>query len=486
MLFVKRTMWFDAAIYAIGIAVSRLVGFVMIPVYTRVLTPTDYGVVETLARFADVLALLAGAGISAAVIKFYVGARDETEARSVIYTAYVGIALVSMVFFSFAVPFLPMVYRSLNLSPSAYMPGYLMTGSALIDVVSLVPLAYFRAQRRVVTYVVYNLARLVLALCLNILLVVWMGLGVWGVAYSGAATSGISAFALVMLVLPDTVRIFSTRVFIDMLRYSLPLVPANLAMFILHNSDRFFLARYSPMAEVGIYSLSYRFGAVLSILIVQPFVLMWSTEQFRLVKNQNAEQKMARVGKVFWDILMTSWLLLSVGSYLALRIMTPKEYWAAARFIPFILMAYAFFGINHVFQSVLYVRSATARIAQANIVSALSCLVFNQIFIPSQGGMGAAIATLLAFGMVAAITLYHSQREMRVHYLWVQMLISLWVVMMAYLLFIKLYPLSLPLSLVGAGAVSFFLGYRAYLGLLDMPFISESLSTVDEETDNVV
>ncbi|MEM4407441.1 MAG: oligosaccharide flippase family protein [Candidatus Caldarchaeum sp.] len=485
MFFVKRTIWSDAALYAVGIAVGRLVGFVMIPVYTRVLTPADYGIVEALARFADVLALLAGAGISAAVIKFYVGARDEIEARSVIYTAYVGIALVSTVVFSFAVPFLPMVYHSLNLSPSAYIPGYLMTGSALIDVVSLVPLACFRAQRRVATYVVYNLSRLVLALYLNILLVVWMGLGVWGVAFSGALTSVVSAFALIMLVVRDTVRIFSTRVFIDMLRYSLPLVPANLAMFILHNSDRFFLARYSPMAEVGIYSLSYRFGAVLSTLVVQPFVLMWSTEQFRLVKVQNAEEKMAWIGKVFWDVLMTSWLVLSVGSYLALRIMTPREYWAAARFVPFVLMAYAFFGINHVFQSVLYIRSSTARIAQANIVSALLCLVFNQMFIPSQGGMGAAIATLLAFGTAVAITLYHSQREMHVHYSWMQMLISLLVVMVAYLLFIKLYPLSLPLSLVGAGAVSFLLGYRAYLYLSKMPFITGSLSVIGGDTDNV-
>jgi O-antigen/teichoic acid export membrane protein len=486
MMFTKRrTVWFDVIIYGVGLAISRLVGFVMIPVYTRALTPADYGVIETLARLADATALLAGAGISSAVLKFYTQAQDEAEANKVISTACGGIAIMCAIAFAIMAPVLPMAYQALNLPRSAHVPGYLLLGATLVDVIALVPLAYLRVRRRAVTYVVYSLARLLLALSLNIALIVWMRLGVWGVAMSGIISSSLSAFTLTALVLRETIGVCSWRLFGDMLRYGLPLVPANVAMFVLHNSDRFFLARYSSMAETGIYGLSYRFGTVLSTLVVQPFVLMWSAQQFSLATSRSYQESLARIGRVFWDVLVVSWLVLSVGSYLALRVMTPSEYWGAARFIPLVLLAYVLFGINHVFQTVLYVRSATPRIAWANIVSALLCLVLNWGLIPPYGAMGAAIATLLSFGTVAALTLFQSQREIRVHYAWGQLAASLFVAIASYLSFVQLYRQSpLPALLISVIATSF-LGYRTYRQVLDISSLTEQAHISDEEVGDV-
>jgi O-antigen/teichoic acid export membrane protein len=457
-----RRIWFDVAIYAAGLAIGRLIGFIMIPVYTRALTPSDYGVIEMLSRVADVVALLAGAGISASVIKFYSDSLDEVRARSVVYTATVGIAGVCAVAFAILLPILPKAYEVLNLPRCYHTAGYLMICGALIDVISLVPLAYLRARRRSVAYVVYNLARLFLALCLNILFVVWMQRGVWGITMSSIITSFLSMLVLTGATLRETFSRFNWEVFVNLLRYGLPLVPANVSMFILHNSDRFFLARYHSLDETGVYGLAYRFGAVLSTLIVQPFALMWSVEQFSAGPEKSRGDNIARVGGAVWNVFMASWLLLSVGSHLVLRLMTPSSYWGAIRFIPVILLAYAVFGINHVFQSPLYICGVTSYIAYANAISAVLCLLLNWMLIPPYGGMGAAVATLLSFSSVAGITLFLSHRKMHVHYEWGRMVISLFFAFAGYLLSLSLYRYSIALAILVSASVAFLLGYWAY------------------------
>jgi O-antigen/teichoic acid export membrane protein len=67
-----RTLVKDSAVYAVGTIASRLVGFIMIPVYTRVLTPADYGIIETIVRLIDIIGLLlslgTGRGVAAALL----------------------------------------------------------------------------------------------------------------------------------------------------------------------------------------------------------------------------------------------------------------------------------------------------------------------------------------------------------------------------------------------------------------------------------
>lgn len=62
----------NSAVYAVGIILSRLVSFLMIPVYTRVLTPADYRVIETIVRLVDILSILLALGMSEALLRYYI------------------------------------------------------------------------------------------------------------------------------------------------------------------------------------------------------------------------------------------------------------------------------------------------------------------------------------------------------------------------------------------------------------------------------
>ena len=85
----------DSAVYGIGAVLSRLVGFVMIPVYTRVLTPSDYGVIETITRVADVFGLVMALGIAGSLQRFYSDAKDDGERRALASTAMVLLSVIT-------------------------------------------------------------------------------------------------------------------------------------------------------------------------------------------------------------------------------------------------------------------------------------------------------------------------------------------------------------------------------------------------------
>ena len=91
--YIKSTLR-HGGIYTLGMVLSRLVGFVMIPVYTRVLSPADYGVLEILSLTTDILSMLAGMGIGLAVMRFYYRAADQGERRVVVSSAALLLAAV--------------------------------------------------------------------------------------------------------------------------------------------------------------------------------------------------------------------------------------------------------------------------------------------------------------------------------------------------------------------------------------------------------
>jgi hypothetical protein len=106
-----RSTFKHGAVYLIGTVLSRVAGFIMLPVYTRVLTPRDYGVMEMLAYTTDVLTFLVGLGVSTAVTRHYYKYETEAERHALVSTAAV------LLFVLFAVVAVPVRCSSRNRSP---------------------------------------------------------------------------------------------------------------------------------------------------------------------------------------------------------------------------------------------------------------------------------------------------------------------------------------------------------------------------------
>ncbi|MCJ7751829.1 MAG: oligosaccharide flippase family protein, partial [Armatimonadetes bacterium] len=257
-----------ALIYGGGIVISKAVGFVMVPLYTRVLTPADYGLLELLTRGAEVAAIVLTLGFSTSVLRFYYDFKSEQDRNAVISSALVFSALVALVATVPLAAFSEQLSRLFLGTPDHRLFVLLLVFANLFELTCIVPMALLRAREESMLYTAVSISRLVLSLGLNIGLVAVLRLGVLGVLYSGLISGALTAIWLVALSVRKTGLSFSFAKIKPMLIYGLPLVPATLGMFILHSADRFFLSAYAGLDQVGLYALSYRFAMMLPVLIL--------------------------------------------------------------------------------------------------------------------------------------------------------------------------------------------------------------------------
>lgn len=404
-----RSLVKDSAIYAVGTIASRLVGFIMIPVYTRVLTPADYGIIETIIRLVDILGLFLALGLAEALLRHYYLAKDEEDRRRLIGSTLSLNLVVVLAGSALALPFSP-VLTSLAFGHERYT-SYVTVSliSMLVGNLMELPLTLWRAEAKAWRFTVLSVGKLFSHLALNIVLVVWLRWGVWGVVLSGLINALVWSVALSWVV-RRRYGICWDQVWLQrVLRYGLPLVPASLSQFVLHYSDRFFLTRYATESELGLYSLAYRFGMLVSVF----FGILsraWWPWVFRAAEEEEGTKHLRRGGAL---ILLSGAAFCSAIVLLAspvIQIVANRSFWGAAQYVAPIAVAYWFFISSSSLRIGSLIANRTSSFAAANIVSAAVCLALNMWLIPRYSVWGAAYATAFSFAVFSLLVWYAAQR----------------------------------------------------------------------------
>ncbi|MDR4499281.1 MAG: oligosaccharide flippase family protein [Candidatus Scalindua sp.] len=407
-----------AIIYGLTGLLGRALGFLMIPIYTRYLTPADYGVIEILDVFVSIIGVLVCMGISMSVFKFYYSYDSKKEKNEVISTAIIFTFLITGVFV-----FTGVINRELlsNLlfqtnAYTKYIKIVLFT--FLFDNTFNILLAFIRAQQKSLLYTTISIARLLIGLGLNIYFVVFRGMGVLGILYSGLIMSCSGSILLMVYVIKEVGIKFSIKNSKEMMRYGLPLVPSSIGMFVIHFGDRFFLQRFSDLSQVGLYSIAYKFGFMINLLIVLPFSLVWDAKMFEIEKQDDAKQVYKRVFTYFMFLLIFSFTAITILIKDAMSIVVDEKFFDAYKIVPFIACAYVFNGSCYMLRIGLYLRKKTEYIGIVTAITTCVTIVIYYILIPSMGAMGAAISTLLSFLFWNVLTYVVSQRVYKIRYEW--------------------------------------------------------------------
>lgn len=399
-----RTLVKDSAVYAVGTIASRLVGFIMIPVYTRVLTPADYGIIETIVRLVDIISLFLALGLAEALLRHYYLAKGEEDRRRLVGTVFNLNLTVVIVGSLLTIPFSPYLTRlAFGHDRYTHYVTVSLIGMLVGNLIEL-PLTMWRAEGKAWRFTVVSLLKLITQLTTNIILVVWLRWGVWGVVMSGLLNALVWSMALGVLVRLRYGMQFDMQWLKPVLRYGLPLVPAALSQFVLHFSDRFFLARYATEAELGLYSLAYRFGMLVSVFygIVS---MAWGPWAFKVgTQSEGGEQHLLRAGGLILVIfaVVTDWIVLL--SRPVITIMSSRGFWQAADYVP--LLAISYWAFVAQFPPSMFIRLArrTDVLAGVQAVSAAICVMLNMLCIPVYRIWGATWATLMSFAILWVAT----------------------------------------------------------------------------------
>ena len=405
-------------IYAAGILIGKAASFIMLPIYTRFLTPTDYGTLELLELTIDVVGMLAGIGLASSVFKFYAESDDPAAQGSVISTAMTAVNVLSAVtglIGLLAAPLLThLVFRGHQ--PVLYFRLFFLI--YFVQSAATIPLLYVRALQKSALFVTLNVIRLILSLSLNVLFVVGLRLNVRGVLFSTLISATLLGLYTTWYAYRRAGTGFSKPKFREMTHFALPLVFWSLGSFILTFSDRYFLNFYTNTATVGVYSLAYQFGFVLTAFAVTPFSSIWEPQRFTIAKQTDGPEVFRRVFFYLNLILLTLAFIISVMSRDVLRVMSASTFWGAAPIVPVLMLPFILQAWAAYCNIGIYLKNRTRQYARISIIAVVANIGLNFLLIPRYGAMGAAWATVGAYVVRFVLVYELSQRLWRVDYGW--------------------------------------------------------------------
>jgi len=407
----------QSLIYGLGGLVSRILAVLLLPLYVNYLTPSDYGHVETLLALTIVLTIILRAGIQTAFFRFWFDADDEQSHLRVLRTSFwytmcaataglvAGLALAEPIAeFLFSDAGLANLVRAAFVSLWAAMNYEQLTW-------------VFRVEQRPVAYVCASLANILLTVAGTLLLVVVLEKGAIGVIVGNFSGTLLVYLALLGYRREQLGLGFDRRLFREMNRFGLPLLPSALFLWMTNFSDRFFLVKLSDAAEVGRYSVGVRIASAM-VLLLTAFRTAWPAFAYSIRDDSEARRTYAYV--LTYLVFVSSWLAVGLGLISPWLVSWLPNVAFAESSRPVALLAFAAVA----FAVYIVVSIGVGRIKRTQfmwaitLAGALVNLVLNLALIPAYGMMGAAVATLAAFVVMAVGISWWSQRVYPVPYQW--------------------------------------------------------------------
>lgn len=406
------------AIYGFGTILNRVIGFVLIPVYTNYLSTADYGTLELIEITTMVAGMFLTAGISYGVFRFYFDTDEVSERRLVVSTAHMSIWGLAVLLGLWFILFSPSVSKLVFRSPDNASLLRLAFTTLILAVVSEVPMAYIRAEQRSALYITISAIRLALGLSLNILFLIVLGWSVKGIILSALITQIATTLFVSVYTFVRTGFGMSVSRLKQMMRYGLPYIPGAIGVYILNFADRYLLPRFSSMSDLGVYALGYKFGMVMGPLVTEPFMAIWGPQMFELSKKPDAPDIYAKMFTYFMLLQFT----VGIGICLVIRdvltVMSAADFHGAYTIVPYIVLSYIAWGACGPLRIGMLLAKKTKYIAYVMGGVGLANVALNLVLIPPFGMWGAAFATLISYSLVFALQYRISSQFLTINYEW--------------------------------------------------------------------
>jgi O-antigen/teichoic acid export membrane protein len=393
-----------SAIYGLGSVVVRGLALLLLPLYTRYLTPAEYGIVALTLACTVALGMVYPLGLRGAVSRTYYDEGSVEERRGRLGTLWIAMTL-SAVAMALVLDRIGPAVAAAVLPEVPFHPYLrLAVWTAFFAVLSQAPLVILQAQERASVYVTLTVGTALMTAAITVLLVVKGG-GAEGYLRGTLIAGALAAVPYCVLTLSQIRMTFSLSVLGPALAFSLPLVPHSLAGWALELSDRAVLTRLVPLRDVGIYSLGYQLGAAMGLLTTA-FNAAWVPFLFGTLKNegQAAHPKLARLVTYLAMTLCFIGLGWALMVEHAVGLIATAEFRDAARVTPWVIGGYVCAGLYLAPTNLLFWRQRTGTIPLVALAAAVTNIGLNLWLVPRHGAIAAAWSTLAAYLVLLVMT----------------------------------------------------------------------------------
>jgi len=403
----------ETLIYGISTVVARLLNFILLPLYTYYLSPSNYGIVATIFSVIAFLNVIYGFGLNQGYMRFY----KEEKSLSV---------TVSFVFFSstiFSILLVLFARPLANFLETGFLGYKLLIYSSFIlyfDSLSLIPLTDFRMKHQVLRFVGVRMSSIVVNLILNVVFLKYLNMGAEGIFVAGFFSSFSQIFFIAGYFKYITMD-FPKKLVKDIFSYSLPYVPSLISSVTVQLIDRPIMMKILSPYMVGIYQANFRLSIFIN-LIISMFDFAWRPFVMERINRDDAKEIFKKVFEYFSFILLFIWLFFSLFledlikiSFKGYYFINPS-YWSGIKIVPIVMLAYFFNGLYINFMIGPMITKRTFHTMIANLISAFLSVILNLILVPKFSILGASYSILVAYIFLSVYMYFATQKLYTIDY----------------------------------------------------------------------
>jgi len=446
MLAQIRRLGADTAIYGISTVVGRFLNFLLVPFYTNVIRPGEYGVVANVYSILAFLNVVWVYGMESAYFK-YASTGEIGTPRQNFSTPFLSLCATSVVLSGAMALLSPVVARWMAIPSGGGPIVEMAAGILMLDTMAVVPFAALRMERRAILFGSLKVLNIVVNVSCNLVFLLHFHAGVEGIFLSGLIASGVTLAALAPTIVRNFTWEFPRRLYRALLAFGLPYVPAGLAAIVVQVIDRPIMLSLTNLGVVGVYQANYRLGIIM-MLIVSMYDYAWRPFFLSHASAPGARELFARALTYSVTFMTVVFMVVSffIGDIVRLRIfgrhIIHPDYWGGLPIVPVVLAAYMFLGVYNNLVAGVYIEKKTQRLPAITLAGAAVNIIANYLLIPPLGMMGGAVATLLAYLVMAGVLYVDVRKYYPVPYEWGRIVRLVLVTVVTYALF----------ALVDAGA----------------------------------
>ncbi len=413
-----RTFARDALVYGAATVLTRATSLIVVPIYTRFLSPADYGVIDLLTIAGNLILLTVALEISQAVARFLPESHDADKvavaSTALVFAvgAYTLFGIVGLL----AAPEINLLF--LDGAASELTVRLAVVGTCLNGIFQLTS-GVLRFQLRASQFAIASLSSSLIAIVVGVVLVAVADAGVDGF-FVGQILGGSVGVAMTLTFSRNLYRpTFHAARLRSMLRFSTPLVPSSIGVFVFLFVDRLAISQLMSIADVGVFGVGYRLASAVTLL---SFGAQMAVTPLVYARHAEADTPIAleRIFRYYVGGAAMLGLGLSLFAPEILRLLTTPSYYGAAAVVPLLVAALILANL-YVFMPGLGIAKRTSVFAIINLSGGLLNVALNLLLIPLMGIGGAAFATLISAGGIFSAYAVASQKLYPVPHRWLRL-----------------------------------------------------------------
>lgn len=385
----KKRLIKNTGIIAIGNMSTKLVSFLLLPLYTSVLSTSEYGTVDYITSISVFLVPFISFLMDESMFRFLIDCKTEKEKSKVISTALLIIIIGCVSFLVIVIPILLLIQYQYAVFLVLYV-----TSSAFSTMNS----ALLRGIGRTDRYAIYNFSVSVLTVIMNVIFIAVLHLGVAGMLMASIiAHMAIPFLFIISMKLWKYVnmRLLEKSLVIEMIRYSIPLIPNKLSWSIINLSDRLIIMNVLGSDFSGLYAVSYKFPNFMDT-VYGFFYQSWKESSARAMHDDNQDSFYNSIYTHLKHFMFSISICMIAFMPLAFKILINEKFSEAIVYVPILLMGTYFSNISGFYGGIFTAYKNTKIMGISTVYAAVINLVVNLALIPFVGLYAAAISTFVA------------------------------------------------------------------------------------------